>query len=55
MTPNTHVTTTVPTGSVINTPPPAIQDPVDKTKIVDAGDLGVEASFKGGIDSFRTK
>ncbi|WP_160138447.1 energy transducer TonB [Chryseobacterium sp. c4a] len=52
---NTYVPTTAPTGPVINTPPPAIQDPVDKTKIVDAGDLGVEASFKGGIDSFRNK
>ncbi|MEJ5104945.1 energy transducer TonB [Chryseobacterium sp. MYb328] len=55
--PNTYVPTTAPVGSgpVINTPPPVISEPVDKSKIVDAGDLGVEANFKGGIDSFRNK
>lgn len=55
--PNTHVPTTAPVGNgpVINTPPPAIQVPVDKNIIVDEGDLGVEANFNGGIDSFRNK
>lgn len=55
--PNTHVPTTLPvsSGPVINTPPPTIQEPVDKNKIVEAGELGVEANFKGGIDSFRNK
>lgn len=53
--PNTHVPTTAPTGPVINTPPPSVQEPVDKNKIVEAGELGVEANFKGGIDSFRNK
>ena len=53
---NTYVPTTAPTGPVINTPPPTIQEPaVDKTKIAEAGELAVEASFKGGIDSFRNK
>lgn len=52
---NTYVPTTAPTGPVINIAPPTISEPVDKTKIVDAGDLGVEAGFKGGIDSFRNK
>ncbi|AZB25219.1 energy transducer TonB [Chryseobacterium rhizoplanae] len=52
---NTYVPTTAPTGPVINTPPPTIQEPVDKNKIVEAGELGVEANFKGGIDSFRNK
>jgi protein TonB len=52
---NTYVPTTAPTGPVINTPPPTISETVDKTKIVDAGELGVEANFKGGIDSFRNK
>ncbi|MDM1553000.1 energy transducer TonB [Chryseobacterium indologenes] len=54
--PNTYVPTTAPTGPVINTPPPTIQEPaVDKNKIAEAGELGVEANFKGGIDSFRNK
>lgn len=55
--PNTHVPTTAPVGPVINTPPPSVvQEPVvDKTKIVEAGELGTEANFKGGIDSFRNK
>lgn len=55
--PNTHVPTTAPVGNgpVINTPPPAVQVPVDKNIIVDEGDLGVEANFNGGIDSFRNK
>ncbi|AZA92696.1 Uncharacterised protein [Chryseobacterium nakagawai] len=53
--PNTHVPTTAPVGPVINTPPPVIQEVVDKSKIVESGELGVEASFKGGIDSFRNK
>ncbi|MGL6127496.1 energy transducer TonB [Chryseobacterium artocarpi] len=55
--PNTHVPTTAPVGNgpVINTPPPVIQVPVDKNIIVDEGDLGVEANFNGGIDSFRNK
>lgn len=53
---NTYVPTTAPTGPVINTPPPTIQEPaVDKNKIAEAGELGVEANFKGGIDSFRNK
>lgn len=53
--PNTHVPTTAPVGPVINTPPPVIPEVVDKSKIVESGELGVEASFKGGIDSFRNK
>ncbi|BAP30379.1 uncharacterized protein CHSO_1342 [Chryseobacterium sp. StRB126] len=52
---NTHVPTTVPVGPVINTQPPVIQEVVDKSKIVESGELGVEASFNGGIDSFRNK
>ncbi|MGI9583854.1 energy transducer TonB [Chryseobacterium sp. RRHN12] len=48
-------TVTVGTGPVITTPPPVIADPVDKTKIAEAGELGVEASYPGGIDSFRNK
>ncbi|REC47273.1 energy transducer TonB [Chryseobacterium pennipullorum] len=55
--PNTpHVPTiSVGTGPVINTPPPVISNPVDKNKIAEAGELGVEANFAGGIDSFRNK
>ena len=53
--PNTHVPTTAPVGPVINMPPPVIPEVVDKSKIVESGELGVEASFKGGIDSFRNK
>lgn len=53
--PNTHVPTTAPTGPVISTQPPVIQEVVDKNKIVESGELGVEASFNGGIDSFRNK
>jgi protein TonB len=45
----------VGTGPVINTPPPVISDPVDKNKIAESGELGVEANFTGGIDSFRNK
>ncbi|MFP3835250.1 energy transducer TonB [Chryseobacterium sp. SIMBA_028] len=48
-------TTSIGTGPVISTPPPVISDPVDKNKIVDAGELGVEANFNGGIDAFRNK
>ncbi|WP_278354051.1 energy transducer TonB [Chryseobacterium gleum] len=48
-------TVTVGTGPVITTPPPVIADPVDKNKIAEAGELGVEASYPGGIDSFRNK
>lgn len=56
VTPNTHVPSTLPvSGPVINTAPPVIPEPVDKNKIAEAGELGVEASFKGGIDSFRNK
>ncbi|RXM37506.1 energy transducer TonB [Chryseobacterium sp. CH21] len=57
VTPNTPnvPTVSVGTGPVINTPPPVISDPVDKTKIAESGELGVEASFAGGIDSFRNK
>lgn len=55
--PNIHVSTTIPTGTgpVIDNAPPTIPETVDKNKIVDAGDLGVEANFAGGIDSFRNK
>jgi hypothetical protein len=55
--PNTHVPTTLPvgTGPVINIAPPTITEAVDKNKIVEAGDLGVEANYKGGIDAFRNK
>lgn len=53
--PNTYVPTTAPTGPVINTLPPTIPETVDKSKIVESGELGVEANFKGGIDSFRNK
>ncbi|MGH1515897.1 energy transducer TonB [Chryseobacterium sp. JK1] len=57
VTPNTPnvPTVSVGTGPVINTPPPVISDPVDKNKILESGELGVEASFVGGIDSFRNK
>lgn len=48
-------TITVGTGPVITTPPPVISDPVDKNKIAESGELGVEANFAGGIDSFRNK
>ncbi|PWN66647.1 energy transducer TonB [Chryseobacterium oncorhynchi] len=48
-------TVSVGTGPVINTTPPVVSDPVDKNKIVDAGELGVEANFNGGIDAFRNK
>ncbi|AZB20035.1 hypothetical protein [Chryseobacterium indologenes] len=55
--PNTYVPTTAPvgTGPVINTAPPTIPEAVDKNKIVEAGDLGIEANYAGGIDSFRNK
>ncbi|MDR6370443.1 protein TonB [Chryseobacterium bernardetii] len=57
VTPNTPnvPTVSVGTGPVINTQPPVISDPVDKNKIAESGELGVEASFAGGIDSFRNK
>jgi hypothetical protein len=57
VTPNTPnvPTVSVGTGPVINTPPPVISDPVDKNKIVEPGELGVEAGYPGGIDSFRNK
>ncbi|UKB85122.1 energy transducer TonB [Chryseobacterium sp. MEBOG06] len=45
----------VGTGPVITTPPPVIPQPVDKNKIAEPGELGSEASFAGGIDSFRSK
>ncbi|MDW9382546.1 energy transducer TonB [Chryseobacterium sp. JV558] len=48
-------TVSVGTGPVITTPPPVISDPVDKNKIAAPGELGVEANFTGGIDSFRNK
>lgn len=48
-------TVTVGTGPVITTPLPVISDPVDKNKIAESGELGVEANFAGGIDSFRNK
>lgn len=48
-------TASVGTGPVITTPPPVISDPVDKNKIAAPGELGVEANFAGGIDSFRNK
>ncbi|MGG7466831.1 energy transducer TonB [Chryseobacterium arthrosphaerae] len=37
--------------------PPAVKydPPVDKNKIVEAGELGSEANFVGGIESFRNK
>lgn len=49
-------TTNIGKGPVISTPPPAM--PVEKTdpnKVVDGKDLGVEANFNGGIESFRNK
>lgn len=57
VTPNTPnvPTLSVGTGPVINTPPPVISDPVDKNKIAESGELGVEAGYPGGIDSFRNK
>ena len=57
VTPNTPniPTVSVGTGPVINTPPPVISDPVDKNKIAEPGELGVEADYPGGIDSFRNK
>jgi len=57
VTPNTPnvPTVSVGTGPVITTPPPVISDPVDKNKIAESGELGVEANFTGGIDSFRNK
>ncbi|WPO90018.1 energy transducer TonB [Chryseobacterium sp. HR92] len=57
VTPNTPnvPTVSVGTGPVINTPPPVISDPVDKNKIAEPGELGVEAAYPGGIDSFRNK
>lgn len=49
-------TTNIGTGPVITTPPPTIPVPADdKSKIVDAKDLGQEANFSGGIESFRNK
>lgn len=48
-------TQSVGTGPVITTPPPVIPQPVDKNKIAEPGELGSEASFAGGIDSFRSK
>ncbi|WP_115982171.1 MULTISPECIES: energy transducer TonB [Chryseobacterium] len=56
--PNVYVPTTptIGTGPVINTAPPTL--PVEKTdpnKIVDGKDLGKEANFGGGIESFRNK
>jgi len=57
VTPNTPnvPTVSVGTGPVITTPPPVITDPVDKNKIAESGELGVEANFTGGIDAFRNK
>ncbi|MGV2449234.1 UNVERIFIED_CONTAM: hypothetical protein POZ17_00305 [Ralstonia mannitolilytica] len=48
-------TVTVGTGPVITTAPTVISAPVDKNKIAESGELGVEANFAGGIDSFRNK
>ncbi|WP_415326174.1 energy transducer TonB [Chryseobacterium sp. MMS23-Vi53] len=55
--PNTYVPTTptIGTGPVINTAPPTVVPKEDPNKIVDSNDLGVEASFVGGVDSFRNK
>ncbi|WP_027379123.1 hypothetical protein [Chryseobacterium daeguense] len=57
--PNVHVTVTptIGTGPVINTAPPTLPvvEKTDPNKIVDGKDLGVEASFNGGIESFRNK
>jgi protein TonB len=52
----TPPTQNIGTGPVINTAPPTL--PVEKTdtnKIVDGKDLGKEANFGGGIESFRNK
>lgn len=48
-------TPTIGTGPVINTAPPTVVPKEDPNKIVDAKDLGKEAIFDGGIDSFRNK
>lgn len=49
-------TSTIGTGPIINTAPPTVVVPKeDPNKIVDTKDLGVEASFVGGVDSFRNK
>lgn len=55
--PNTYVPTppTIGTGPVISTVPPKVIPEFDKTKIVDPKDLGQEANFGGGIESFRNK
>ncbi|SIQ90099.1 protein TonB [Chryseobacterium sp. RU37D] len=55
--PNTYVptTSTIGTGPVINTTPPTVVPKEDPNVIVDSKDLGVEASFVGGVDSFRNK
>lgn len=56
--PNTYIPPTANTGSgpVISTAPPTILvEKTDPTKIVDGKDLGVEANFNGGIESFRNK
>lgn len=56
--PNTYIPPTANTGTgpVISTPPPTILvEKTDPTKIVDGKDLGVEANFNGGIESFRNK
>jgi protein TonB len=48
-------TPTIGTGPVVNTAPPVIPSSKPGNEIVEAGELGQEASFNGGIDSFRNK
>ncbi|KMQ69240.1 hypothetical protein ACM39_03825 [Chryseobacterium sp. FH2] len=55
--PNKYVPIAPAPGPAINYSPPTLPETpkVDKNKIVDAGDLAVEAVFEGGINSFRNK
>jgi protein TonB len=48
-------TPTIGTGPVVNTAPPVITSPKSGNEIAGPGELGQEASFNGGIDSFRNK
>ncbi|MCQ4142287.1 energy transducer TonB [Chryseobacterium sp. EO14] len=48
-------TPTIGTGPVITTAPPVVVPKEDPNKIFNSGDLGKEANFDGGIDSFRNK
>lgn len=56
--PDTYVPTTpsIGTGPAVQyvKPEPPVEV-IDKNKIVDAGELGAEANFAGGINSFRNK